>query len=133
VTLLADSSGRTLSRRFIEIVKDTHDEILIRSARRAITKLDKHGRHHVGAALRARNGKVYCGVDLEASIGRIAVCAEAFALGLAVMDGESMIDTIVAVRHDGSVIPPCGMCREMISDYSPSASNSGRYPDGPRG
>ena len=60
-------------------------------------------------------------------MGRVAVCAEAIALGRAVTEaGSSDIDTIVAVYHtedgDVSVVAPCGMCREMISDYAPGAS-----------
>ena len=63
-------------------------------------------------------------------MGRIAVCAEAIALGRAATEaGDTDIDTLVAVAHpDASspdqsihVVPPCGMCREMIADYSPTA------------
>lgn len=60
-------------------------------------------------------------VHLEANVGRVAVCAEALALGLAVAAGDGTIETIVAVDADGEVVAPCGMCREMISDYAPAA------------
>ena len=60
----------------------------------------------------------------------MAVCAEAVALGHAVVDlGDAGIDTIVAVRHPGpedrdrtiAVVSPCGACRELIFDYDPQA------------
>jgi cytidine deaminase len=60
----------------------------------------------------------------------MAVCAEAVALGHAVVDlGGSGIDTIVAVRHPSpedddqtiAVVSPCGACRELIFDYDPNA------------
>ena len=35
--------------------------------------------------------------------------------------GDTDIDTIVAVDRFGEVVSPCGMCRELISDYSPTA------------
>jgi len=35
--------------------------------------------------------------------------------------GNLPIDTIVAVGVDGEVLSPCGMCRELIADYSPQA------------
>ena len=80
----------------------------------------------MGAAIRLRSGEVVTGVHLEANVGRVAVCAEAVALGRAVTEyGSSAIETVVAVYHaqDGSIglVAPCGMCREMISDYAPEA------------
>jgi cytidine deaminase len=47
--------------------------------------------------LRASDGRIFSAVHLEATIGRVAVCAEAIALGMAVADGATLIDTIVAV------------------------------------
>ena len=97
------------------------DRELIAAARRIIRERYYPERHHVGAALRTRSGKVFVGVHLEANVGRIAVCAEAAALAAAAVAGDTEIETIVAVRHTGQVVAPCGMCREMISDYAPQA------------
>ncbi|MFZ0238334.1 MAG: cytidine deaminase, partial [Xanthobacteraceae bacterium] len=81
-------------------------------------------------ALRTRSGKIFTGVNLDAYLGRMAVCAEAVALGQAVVDlGDAGIDTIVAVRHPAPeeddqtivVVSPCGACRELIFDYDPNA------------
>jgi len=97
------------------------DQDLVEAARAIIKLRYKEDWHHVGAALRTRSGKVFSAVHLEAYIGRIAVCAEAIALGMAAAAGDTEIDTIVAVNKDGKIVSPCGMCREMISDYSPNA------------
>ena len=40
---------------------------------------------------------------------------------MAAVDGDSDIEIIVAVDRLGNVISPCGMCRELISDYAPDA------------
>jgi len=70
------------------------------------------------------------GVNLDAYLGRMAVCAEAVALGQAVTEsGETGIETIVAVRHPEPadkdqtivVVSPCGSCRELIWDYDRNA------------
>jgi cytidine deaminase len=103
------------------------DRALIEAAKLAIASRFDPDWHVVGAALRLRDGTVVSGVHLEANVGRIAVCAEAVALGRAVTEhGTADIDTIVAVFHhrDGwiTVVSPCGMCRELISDYAPQAS-----------
>jgi hypothetical protein len=57
------------------------DLALIAAARDAITARYRPDWHVVGAALRTRAGRVFTGVHLEANVGRIAVCAEAVALG----------------------------------------------------
>ena len=97
------------------------DKNLVQSARQIIKRCFKENYHHAGAALKTKKGKEYSAVHLEANVGRIAVCAEAIAIGMAAADGDSDIETIVAVDRLGKVISPCGMCRELISDYSPDA------------
>lgn len=104
---------------------------LVSAASRMIARRYREGYHHIGSALRTRSGKVYAAVHLEANVGRIAVCAEAVAIGMAAADGDTEIDTIVAVDPAGNVVSPCGMCRELISDYSPGAKVIVPGRDGP--
>lgn len=102
------------------------DDELIKAAMAAIASRYKPDWHVVGAALRLRSGELVTGIHLDASVGRIAVCAEAIALGRAATEhGSTEVESIVAVRHSRtgtiSVVAPCGMCRELISDYAPHA------------
>ncbi len=97
------------------------DKQLIGEAKAIIKKCFKEGYHHIGAALRTKSGNRYSAVHLEATVGRIAVCAEAIAIGMAASRNDANIDTIVAVDKNGTVVSPCGMCRELITDYSPTA------------
>ena len=106
------------------------DQALIEAASKAIRKRYRNDWQEVGAALRTRSGQVLTGINLDAYLGRMAVCAEAVALGKAVTDlGEVGIDTIVAVRHPKpsekdqtiTVVSPCGACRELIFDYDRNA------------
>jgi cytidine deaminase len=99
------------------------DMELIEAASDAIRQRYRHDWQEVGAALRTRSGKVFAGVSLDAYLGRMAVCAEAVALGQAITNsGENGIETIVAVRHPPphepdrplAVVSPCGACRELI-------------------
>jgi cytidine deaminase len=104
---------------------------LIAAATAAIRERYRDDWQEVGAALRTRSGKVFTGVNLDAYLGRMAVCAEAVALGRAVVDigADSGIETIVAVRHPPpgdkdqtvKVVSPCGACRELIFDYDRDA------------
>jgi cytidine deaminase len=97
------------------------DERLVTAARRVIGDNYEPERHHIGAAVRMRDGRVFAGVHVEGYVGRITLCAEAVALGAALSAGARGVATVVAVAHepggDGPVVSPCGMCRELISDY----------------
>ncbi len=106
------------------------DRELIAAATAAIKQRYRDDWQEVGAALRTRSGKIYTGVNLDAYLGRMAVCAEAVALGRAIVDlGDAGIETIVAVRHpppyeenqEIAVVSPCGACRELIFDYDRKA------------
>ena len=103
---------------------------LIAAAQAAIRERYRDDWQEVGAALRTRSGKIFTGVNLDAYLGRMAVCAEAVALGRAVVDvGDDGIEMIVAVRHPPpadkdqtiAVVSPCGACRELIFDYDRKA------------
>ena len=106
------------------------DQELIAAASEAIKRRYRNDWQEVGAAFRTRDGRIYTGVNLDAYLGRMAVCAEAVALGRAITEnGETGIDTIVAVRHPEptepdqaiTVVSPCGSCRELIWDYDRKA------------
>ena len=106
------------------------DKELIEAATAAIKKRYRDDWQEVGAALRTRSGRIFTGINLDAYLGRMAVCAEAIALGRAFVDlGDDGIERIVAVRppppyekdQDIKVVSPCGACRELIFDYDPKA------------
>jgi cytidine deaminase len=115
------------------------DRALIAAASEAIRRRYRNDWQEVGAALSTRSGKTVVGVNLDAYLGRMAVCAEAVALGQVITElGEAGIDTIVAVRHpkphdadrEVHVVSPCGACRELIFDYDPKARVLVPSPDG---
>jgi cytidine deaminase len=105
------------------------DEELVQAARGVLLRHYRPFWHTVAAALRGRDGRIWTGVHLGATVGRLQVCAEAVALGRAVLEGDGSIATAVAVRHpkpeeddrEIAVVSPCGACREMITDYAPDA------------
>jgi cytidine deaminase len=105
------------------------DRELIDAATKAIKSRYRNDWQEVGAAMRTRDGRVVAGVNLDAYVGRGAVCAEAICIGTALTTkGDNGIETIVAVRHpkpgekgDIAVVSPCGTCRELIHDYDAKA------------
>ncbi|MDE1934799.1 cytidine deaminase [Bradyrhizobium sp.] len=117
------------------------DKELIDAATKAISTRYRNDWQEVGSALRTRDGRIVTGVNIDAYIGRIAVCAEAIAIGRAITEsGDHGIETIVAVRHPKpdepgkiAVVSPCGICRELIHDYDAKARvivpDNGRTPN----
>lgn len=118
---------------FVHLLPEA-DQALVHEATEAIRARYRYGRYTVGAAIRGGSGRVYAAVNLDATVGRAAVCAEAVALGAAVMAGEETVEAVVAVRQhrrdeaggeDGprvSVVSPCGLCRELLLDHAPEAA-----------
>lgn len=51
-------------------------------------------------------------IDVPCSIG---ICAEQSAIAEMLKHGETKIKRLIAVYEDGSILPPCGRCRELIS------------------
>ncbi len=68
----------------------------------------------VGAALLSESGAVYVGVCIDTACS-MGFCAEHAAAAAMVTAGESRVLKMVAVNWDGAILPPCGRCREFIS------------------
>ncbi|GAA2703351.1 hypothetical protein [Actinoplanes palleronii] len=104
------------------------DVALLRRAEAVLDAAGVPGRHEVATALRAADGSLHVGVHVEGSCRRSSVCAEGVALGAAraagVPLGEVTSVVSVQIKPAGTfrVIAPCGVCRELISDYSPAAT-----------
>ncbi len=105
------------------------DQALIDEAKALIEQRYIENRHHIASAIRGASGRIYVGLHLDTYVGRASVCAEAVALGQAMAGGETGIAAIVSVRHprpreqhqDCKVVSPCGVCREMLTDFAPGA------------
>lgn len=103
------------------------DHELIDAAREVLLRHYRPFWHTVAAALRSRDGRIWTGIHLGATVGRLAVCAEPIAIGRAILEGDGSIECIVAVRHpkpeeavrEIAVVSPCGACRENLVDFDP--------------
>jgi cytidine deaminase len=68
----------------------------------------------VGAAVLSESGRVYTGVCIDTS-SSMGFCAEHAAAAAMITAGENRVVKMVAVNWDGAILPPCGRCREFIS------------------
>ena len=72
----------------------------------------------VAAAIEAGSGKIYTGVCVDSAC-TLGICAERNAVFHMLTEGESTIRRVVAVGRDGHVMPPCGACRELMTQLMP--------------
>lgn len=72
----------------------------------------------VSAALLSASGTVYVGVCIDTSSG-MGFCAEHAAAAAMVTAGENRVIKMLAIDSDGRILPPCGRCREFISQLHP--------------
>jgi len=68
----------------------------------------------VGAAILTESGKIYTGVCIDTACS-MGFCAEHAAAAAMITAGESRVLKMIAVGWDGKIMPPCGRCREFVS------------------
>jgi cytidine deaminase len=68
---------------------------------------------HVGAAVRARDGRVFEGVNVENASYPLGICAERAAIACAVVDGCKPGD----LEEIAITASPCGGCRQWLYEF----------------
>lgn len=76
-----------------------------------------YSHYTVGAALRAADGTVYTGCNIENAAYPATICAERTALVKAVSEGQRQFDLLAVVTDNGGF--PCGTCRQMLYEFAP--------------
>jgi cytidine deaminase len=96
---------------------NNNDALLI--AARAVREnaVATFSKFRVGAALRAKSGKVYTGCNVENASYGLTICAERVAIFKALSEGERGFDAIVVVTDAEKLTPPCGACRQIIWEF----------------
>lgn len=74
----------------------------------------------VGAALRAADGQVFRGANLEVVNFSNSLHAEEVALARALMDGHREFEAIAVAGPDADGLTPCGMCRQSLAEFCPA-------------
>lgn len=77
--------------------------------------------YNVGAALQARDGRVFLGCNIESGVHTPTICAERTAYAKAVSEGVREFDRIAIVGGHGDsldpVCAPCGVCRQVMAEF----------------
>ena len=72
----------------------------------------------VAAAVESVNGNIYSGVCIDTAC-TLGVCAERNAIFSMITNGEDAIRRVIAINQNGNAIPPCGACREFMTQLMP--------------
>ena len=89
------------------------DDLVARARAAAERAYAPYSHYHVGAAVRALDGRVFEGVNVENAAYPLGVCAEKSALVKAVSEGYRPGD-IAAI---GITASPCGGCRQWLYEF----------------
>lgn len=93
-------------------------EDLIQQARDAIAKAYvPYSEYRVGAALRATDGTVFVGCNIENANYSNSLHAEEVAIAEAVKNGYTEFDRLAVTSDARDGVTPCGMCRQTLAEF----------------
>lgn len=96
----------------------TNDELVAAAKEALPNAYAPYSGFPVAAALLARDGRVFTGVNVEnASIG-LSVCAERNAVAKAVSEGVRDFEKLAVVTEAPELTMPCGVCRQVMWEFS---------------
>jgi homotetrameric cytidine deaminase len=78
-----------------------------------------YSRYHVGAALRAEDGSIHAGANVENSAYPQGQCAEASAIGVLVAAGRTKVVEAAVIADAEEICVPCGGCRQRLREFMP--------------
>jgi homotetrameric cytidine deaminase len=95
-------------------------DALVAAAREAMARAHApYSRFKVGAALRADDGSLHAGANVENAAYPQGQCAEASAIGALVAAGRTRAVEAAVIADSGGVCVPCGGCRQRLREFMP--------------
>jgi cytidine deaminase len=73
----------------------------------------------VGAALLATDGSVTEGCNVENAAYPAGICAERSAVSAAIARGNRGFEAVLIATEADEPTPPCGICRQVLEEFSP--------------
>ncbi|MBO4818777.1 MAG: cytidine deaminase [Firmicutes bacterium] len=102
--------------------KKKREELLLEAIEARKNAYVPYSHFRVGAALLAKNGKIYRGCNIENAAFGSTMCAERTAFFKALSEGEREFEAIAIVGgpEGGDLRPicdPCGNCRQVMAEF----------------
>jgi homotetrameric cytidine deaminase len=109
-----------------EVLTDSYSDrllgadALVAAAREARDRAHApYSRFHVGAALRAEDGSIHAGANVENSAYPQGQCAEASAIGALIVAGRTRVVEAAVISDGADICVPCGGCRQRLREFMP--------------
>ena len=97
----------------------TRDELKAKAVSMLERAYAPYSNFPVGAALECEDGSVYTGCNVENAVYPAGICAERNAIFHAVAEGRTRFRRIVIAGKSHDFCVPCGMCRQVMREFSP--------------
>ena len=75
---------------------------------------------HVGAAIRADDGRIFVGCNVENVAYPEGTCAEAGAIAAMVAAGQRRLAEVYVTAASAMPVTPCGGCRQKLAEFGES-------------
>lgn len=118
-------SQKALLKKTIPLAADLVNNLLSEARKAQKKSYSPYSGFKIGASVLTDSGDIFSGANVENSSYGATVCAERVAIWNAVTDIESKIkskksflDVICVVSSSADAWPPCGMCRQVISEFA---------------
>jgi cytidine deaminase len=93
---------------------------LVDAARAVMSKAyAPYSNFHVGVALRAPDGSIHVGANVENAAYPQGQCAETSAIGALIAAGHTQIAEAAVIGDGDEPCVPCGGCRQRLREFMP--------------
>ena len=100
-----------------------HERVLVEAARAAAERAYcRYSGYAVGAAVQSEGGRIFTGCNVENASYGATMCAERSAIFGLVSAGERRIVSVCVYAPGEPMAMPCGMCRQVISEFCRDAA-----------
>lgn len=97
--------------------QETYKKLLQAAVKAAEQSYSPYSKFPVGAALLAKDGRVFTGCNIECSTWDGTTCAERTALVKAVSEGAREFVAVAVVCKKLKDCWPCGICRQFLAEF----------------
>ncbi|HQB62722.1 MAG TPA: cytidine deaminase, partial [Spirochaetota bacterium] len=92
--------------------------LITTASQAALNSYSPYSLFRVGAALLAKDGRIFTGTNVENRSFGGTICAERTAIVKAVSEGVKDYSALAVIGLDSAeILPPCGICRQFISEF----------------